>query len=92
MPILRKHVHFLRFLYDGRTYEFRCLPFGLSTAPKVFTRIAKAVASILRKWSVQIFVYLDDWLIVGRSRDEAMKAVQLTQELALRLGFLINQT
>ncbi|XP_038072519.1 uncharacterized protein LOC119741020 [Patiria miniata] len=37
-----------------------------------------------------IFMYLDDWLVVGRSRGETEAALQLTWHLASDLGFLIN--
>ncbi|XP_038059021.1 uncharacterized protein LOC119730278 [Patiria miniata] len=37
-----------------------------------------------------IFMYLDDWLVVGRSRGEMEAALQLTWQLASDLGFLIN--
>ena len=40
VPIKPGHRKFLRFHYDGILYEFVVLPFGLSTSPRVFTRIA----------------------------------------------------
>ena len=56
----------LGFSYDHQTYRFKCLPFGLSTAPRTFTRIVKVVAEHFRKQGMFIFAYLDDWLLTAR--------------------------
>ena len=72
VPIHPRDFEYLRFFYNGRLFEFTALPFGLSTSPRVFTRIAKTVAAFLRRNGVQIYQYLDDWLIVGGSCREAL--------------------
>ncbi|CAB4007132.1 Hypothetical predicted protein, partial [Paramuricea clavata] len=43
VPIHQDHCRYLRviFYYRGNLYEFRCLPFGLSSAPRAFTKILK---------------------------------------------------
>lgn len=41
IPIAKKDRTFLRFRFDGMVYEFTYLPFGLATAPFVFTKILK---------------------------------------------------
>ena len=46
-------------------YQFNCLPFGLSCAPWVFTKITKAVAAVLREMGVRIIIYIDDMLIMA---------------------------
>ena len=56
---------YLRFAYDGTVYEFQVLPFGLSTAPRTFTRLVRAVGAYLKTCGVNLFQYLDDWLVVG---------------------------
>ena len=58
---------YLRFIYDGRFLKFRDLLFGLSISPRVFMCIAKTVAAFLHRNGVQIYQYLDDWLIVNGS-------------------------
>ena len=39
------------------------LPFGLSTAPQVFTRLGHTVAAYLHRLGISVIPYLDDWLI-----------------------------
>ena len=47
VPIHPSSKKFLRFVVDGRVYQFKALCFGLSTAPQVFTRIMAPVSSFL---------------------------------------------
>lgn len=86
-PIDRK---WLRFHIQGKAYVFRCLPFGLSTSPRVFTRIVKAVAAFLRRQNIQIHMYLDDWIITSSSREEALGHLQIVLDTVKSLGFLVN--
>ena len=43
------HIKYLRFLFEGVLNEFTCLPNGLTSAPKFFTKIMKVALSHLRK-------------------------------------------
>ena len=53
----------------------------------VFTQLVKVVAGILRQLNVQIFVYLDDWLVVGNTEHETHWAIDVTQNLTAELGY-----
>ena len=81
---------YLRFLFSGQLYEFTCLPFGLSTAPYIFTKNKKPVAAYLRKLGFQSVVYLDDWLLFGTSIADCERNVTETRELLNFLGFVFN--
>ena len=43
IPIQEQSRKYLRFHVQGQTYQFKALPFGLSTAPLEFTVVAKEV-------------------------------------------------
>ncbi|XP_072016970.1 uncharacterized protein [Amphiura filiformis] len=90
VPIYPNDQKWLKFRVKDQTYMFRCLPFGLSTAPRVFTRIVKTVAAYLRRKGLNLCVYLDDWLIYSRSRVEALHHIKMVQETVTSLGFVIN--
>ena len=91
IPIRPCHRKFLQLQYQDVRYEFAALPFGLSTAPRVFTRIVKTIGAYLRRRGFTIFMYLDDWIIVAPLRDLAAEALRHTWELAASLGFIINE-
>ena len=54
---------YLRFAFENKVYQFRVLPFGLNTAPQVFTRLEHTVAAYLHRQGISVIPYLDDWLI-----------------------------
>ena len=81
---------YLRFTVDGRTYQFRALPFGLSLAPWIFTRIVRELCSYLRGKGVRLRAYLDDWLILASSQEQCAAHTLLLLQSATELGFLVN--
>ncbi len=54
---------FLRFAFEGVAYQCKVLPFGLSLAPRTFTRCMDAALSPLQQMGIRILNYLDDWLM-----------------------------
>ena len=50
VPVHHDSRRYLRFVVGGRTYQFRVLCFGLTTAPQVFMRIMAPVSAILHKY------------------------------------------
>ena len=67
IPISPKFRKLLRFVWEDRVYAFKKMPFGLSTAPVVFTRIFHAVVAHLHSQSIFIHSYLDDFLLKNMS-------------------------
>ncbi len=41
VSILPRHRPFLRFAFEGRAWQYRVLPFGLSLSPRVFTKVVE---------------------------------------------------
>ena len=68
LPIASSHRKYLRFLVDGKHYQFCALPFGLATSPYVFTRVMKPVAAYARSLGLQLYLYLDDWRLLDLAR------------------------
>lgn len=82
---------YLRFEFDNGLYEFNVLPFGLNTAPFVFTKIMKPVVGLLRSCGFMSSIYLDDLLLIGNSYDDCLENIAVTQQLLSALGFIINK-
>ena len=94
---LQVHVHhdsrrYLRFVVGGRTYQFRVLCFGLTTAPQVFTRIMAPVSAILHKYGVRMLRYLDDWLILASSEIACLESRDRLLTISTELGIQVNLT
>ncbi|KAM9975941.1 hypothetical protein ACTFIR_009782 [Dictyostelium discoideum] len=59
-----------RFVWKGSHYRWKTMPFGLSTAPRIFTMLLRPVLRMLRDINVSVIAYLDDLLIVGSTKGE----------------------
>ena len=90
VPILSVHQKFLRFHWQGQTYQFHALQFGLSSTPWVFTKELAPVVAFLRTQGIPIFVYLDDILVVGHSPQEVKLAVRTAFHTLIQAGYIIN--
>ncbi|XP_066590815.1 uncharacterized protein [Prorops nasuta] len=90
VPILKKSRKFLRFKFENTIYEFTSMPFGLCTAPLVFTKFMRPVVCHLRGQGLLSVIYLDDILRIGRDEITCRKNVESTKNLLESLGFIIN--
>ena len=79
-----------RFHLQGQTYQFKALPFGLSTAPLEFTVVAKEVKLMAIHKGIRIHQYLDDWLVRARSHQACLQHTQELVKLCQELGWLVN--
>ena len=91
IPIHLHHQQFLRFRVEGQCYHFTCLPLGLSCAPWMFTKVMKPLMTLLRSWGIRIIVYIDDMLVMARTREEAKQHMEVLVFLLEALGFIVNQ-
>ena len=81
---------YLRFVVNKKVYQFTCLPFGLATSPREFTKLLRPVVSLLRQQGVKLHVYLDDWLIRADTPEEAQLHSQTIIKVLQFLGWIIN--
>ena len=84
IPILQGHRRYLRFRVEQEHFQFAVLPFGLTSAPRVFTEVMVVVAAHLWRSGVPVFPYLDYWLL------KVVTHLQTTVELLYSLGFTVN--
>ncbi|MGL4478918.1 MAG: reverse transcriptase domain-containing protein [Aeromonas veronii] len=65
VSILPRHRPFLRIAFEGRAYQYKVLPFGLSLSPRVFTKVAEVAIVPLKEQGARILNFLDNWLILA---------------------------
>ena len=81
---------FVAIEFEGSLFEFNVIPFGLTSAPSIFTKLLRPVISHLRSSGIKISSYLDDIFICGKSLSKVKSDVDVTIKLLLSLGFSIN--
>ena len=86
IPIQEQSRKYLRFHVQGQTYQFKALPFGLSTAPLEFTVIAKEVKLMASHKGIRIHQYLDDWLVRAKSHQAGLQHTQESGENMPKIG------
>ena len=52
VPVHKSSLKFLCFIWKGTCYQFKALPFGLCSAPRIFTKVLKPVAAFLRRKAI----------------------------------------
>ena len=82
---------FVRFMIDDKIYQFTSLPMGLTSSPRIFTKLTTFLTKIFRRSGMVIVIYLDDILVLGDSREECQKNVDEIIATLEKLGFLINR-
>ena len=90
VPIAKHHQKYLQFEWEGLRYNYTCMPNGLSSAPRNFTKLTKVIFAELRKQGFMSTNYIDDCLLLGRSVTECMKNVRATVEMSEKAGFVIH--
>ncbi len=95
IPIIPQHRKFLRFAlrdHQGilRVYQWGVLPFGLATAPKVFTKPLALIATRLHLRNMSMYPYINDLFHAQISRDSVILTRDASVRLHLQLGFVVN--
>ena len=90
VPIHAPHRKYLQFLWNGTNYQFKVLPFGLSTAPRTFTKIMRPVMAKLREQGLRLIIYLDDILLMADSPEKLQYHTHILINLLQDLGFILN--
>ena len=82
---------YLQFTFENKVYQFRVLPFGLNTAPQVFTHLGLTVAAYLHRQGISVIPYLDDWLIHHPDRQVLLHHQSQLLDLLNMVGLRLNE-
>lgn len=82
--------NYLRFAIGGSHFQYAALLFRLSSSPRVFTKVMVVIATHLHLQGVQIFQYIDDWLLLAASKEYLLSHITTTLNLLAFLGVVIN--
>jgi hypothetical protein len=91
VPIAKEHQQLLCFQFNGISYCFTVLPFGLSSAPRTFQKLMNTVAKYFRrKRALRLAIYLDNWLFLHRTWRQAIRDINFVLKVFTRLKLLVN--
>lgn len=81
---------FLGFQWKEKYYCFTVLPFGLSSAPFVFTKCLRSMVRYWRACNIRIVLYLDDGLVMAQTFEECQSISDFIQKSLEQAGLFIN--
>ena len=90
VDIAKEHWKYLGLAWGKQFFVFTVLPFGLSTACYIFTKIVRPLVKYWRAKGLRAIVYLDDGLCAVSGESNALAASQLVSSTLEQAGFVIN--
>ena len=91
IPIHSQSRKYMRFHLQSQSYQFKALPFGLSTAPMEITVVAKEITLMALQRGIRIHQYLDVWLVRVTSHKTCLQHTRTLVALCQELGWLVNK-
>ena len=89
-PIHDSHKRYLAIEFDNKQYVFNFLPFGLTSSPRIFSKVLKPAIVYLRAKGIKISFYLDDIFICNSAKSLLVSHIDQTLTLLKSLGFTPN--
>ena len=80
----------LGFCWGDRHYVFTVLPFGLSTACYIFTKLLRPIVKLVRSKGIRMVVYLDDGIVVVSGLNKAKEVSLWVKSMLEKAGFVLN--
>ena len=91
IDIVPHHQKYLGFEWGGKYFVFTVLPFGLSTAPYVFTKLLRSLVGLWRGKGHKAILYLDDGICAVAGEREAGITSQWVKSTLSKAGFVVNE-
>ena len=92
IPISVEDRNFLKFEWQGNYFRFTCLPNGLASAPRLFTKVLKPIYAHLRSLGHFCMGHIDDSFLMGHTYTSCEENIWETTNMFLKLGFVIHPT
>lgn len=84
------HQTYLGFYWEQNYYCFTVLPFGLSSAPYIFTKCLRPLVKYWRSKFIDIVVYLDDGWGCSKTMSMCEKNSAIVLDTLVKAGFMVN--
>ena len=79
---------YLCFDWDKYRLQYRCMPFGMTSSPRIFTKVFKSVLTFLRSRGLKISAWFDDIILVANSISLIREHMHFTLLVLKSLGFI----
>jgi hypothetical protein len=88
IPLSAESTQYTAFLFNGQSYTYQVLPFGLKTAVGSFSRAMDVILGPeVREFTIN---YIDDLLIVSQTFEEHLRHLELVLQRLQDAGMTVN--
>ncbi len=91
IDINKEHWKYLGFGWKGQYYVFSVLPFGLSSACYIFTKVMRPLVRYWRSLGIKAVLYIDDGIVGASSRERAWEVAEIVASDLAKAGLIINK-
>ncbi|KAK6186681.1 hypothetical protein SNE40_005966 [Patella caerulea] len=88
--IAKTSTKMLKFRWNNTLFQYTCLPFGLTSAPRIFTKVLKPVVAYFRENGILCVAYIDDIYVQAETLCDLEYALSKIIVTLQNLGFTIN--
>lgn len=81
---------FMRFKFKRQLYQFRAMPFGLCSEPRLLMKVTHAFSHFCKQHGIRIIFHLGDTIILVQFCRQAFDARDFMETLFKSLGFMIS--
>ena len=90
IPLKPSFQKFCCFAWQDRVYRWRVMPFGLSSAPRAYTKLSRVMLAYWRRQGIRCSNYIDDFLFAAATREEALRLRDQVLRDMIRFGWFIS--
>lgn len=90
IPIHPGFQKYLRFAVGQQHFQYQSLPFGISMAPRMFTKILLPMIAYLREKGLRVHHYLNDILLLANSQQLLLQHRGILISTLHQFGWIIN--
>jgi hypothetical protein len=72
--------------WKGKWLVFNVLPLGVSLSPWLFSKVMKQVLKVWRKKGIRVVGYIDDFLVMARTKEECLHHRLIIDTMMKQLG------
>ena len=92
IPVAEEDQIFLKFEWQGNYFQFICLPNGLASAPRLFTKVLKPIYAHLRSQGHFCMGHIDYSFLMGYNYTSCEENILEMVNTFLKLRFVIHPT
>ncbi len=91
VPVSIHDQKYVKFMWEGKVFQYVCLPNGLASGPRKFNKLLKPIYATVRNMGHSAIGYFDDSWLTASSFVDCTHAVTDLNALFQKTGFIINQ-